>query len=180
MKVGIFGRTEANSRETIKKAEEIGRILASQNHVVITGGTGGYPHIVATAALQDGGKSISYATGLSLSDHSKFHNTDLSKYTKIIFQKRYFNKVLSGTDNYLRSLYMCSNVDLGLIIGGRVGTMYEVTILSGMFKDIYVLDGSGGITGETIKEFAREGHKGKSDIIFFKSPEIIKKRFLNK
>lgn len=75
---------------------------------------------------------------------------------------------------------MCSNVDLAIIIGGRVGTMYEVTILSGMSKDMFVLKGSGGITNQTIKKFMKEGHKEKSKIIFFEKSKELHKLLKNK
>jgi predicted Rossmann-fold nucleotide-binding protein len=106
MKIGIIGRTKADDKDIINKAKEIGTLIASLGHVVVTGGTEGYPHIVALAAIKAGGKAVSYATGLSISDHSQFHSTDLSKYSKIIFQKKYCDKKLAPTDNYLRSLNM--------------------------------------------------------------------------
>ncbi|MDO8241126.1 MAG: hypothetical protein Q7T51_04070 [Candidatus Moranbacteria bacterium] len=175
MKIGIFGTTKASDKEIIKKAKEIGKLIAINNHTVVTGGTSGYPHAVALSAIKNGGKVISYAVGKSMSDHSQFHNVDLSKYANVIFQKKYFNKKLLGIDNYLRSLDMCLNIDMAIVISGKVGTMYEVTITSGMSKDMYVLEGSGGITGHTIKEFIKEGHKTKSKIIFFNNPEDLNK-----
>lgn len=134
----------------------------------------GYPHIVALSAINVDGKVEAYITGLSISDHSQFHNTDLSKYTNIIFQKKYFNKKLLDIDNYLRSLDMCLAVDAAIIIGGRVGTLYELTILSGISKNIFVLKESGGITNQTIKKFIKEGHKSKTKIVFFEDPGKLK------
>lgn len=175
MKIGILGGSKTDSKKIIKTAKEIGKIIALSSHTVVTGGSEGYPHIVALSAIEAGGKAISYATGLSMSDHHKFHNLDLSNYSSIIFQKKYFNKQLHGIDNYLRSLDMCLNVDLAIVIGGRVGTMYEVTIISGMSKDLYVLEGSGGITTQTIKKFIKEGHKEKSKIKYFKNSNQLEK-----
>jgi predicted Rossmann-fold nucleotide-binding protein len=175
MKIGIFGRTKADDKEIIRKAKEIGKVIATSNHIVVTGGTEGYPHIAALSAIKAGGKAVSYAVGLSMSDHSQFHNADLSRYESVVFQRKYFDKKLLGIDNYLRSLDMCLNVDLAIVIGGRVGTMYEVAMLSGMSKDIFVLKGSGGITGQTIKKFIKEGHKEKSKIQFFEDPGILKR-----
>lgn len=178
MKIGIFGGSKINNKKIVKIAQEIGIILASYKHTVVTGGSEGYPHIVALSAIKAGGKAIAYATGMLLSDHSKFHKTDLSKYSKIVFQKKYFNKQLLVIDNYFRSLEMCLNIDFAIIIGGRTGTMYEVTIMSGMSKDILVLKGSGGVTGQTIKKFINEGHKEKSKIEYFNNLRQFKK-YLN-
>lgn len=175
MKIGVFGRTKTDNKKIAAQAKEIGKIIASNNHIVVTGGTAGYPHLVALSAIKAGGQAISYATGLSMADHLYFHNIDLSKYSKVIFQKKYLNQKLSVIDNYLRSLKMCLDVDLAIIIGGRVGTMYEITILSGMSKDIFVLKGSGGIAEQTIKKFTKEGHKEKSKIQFFENSETLNK-----
>jgi hypothetical protein len=167
MKIWIFGRTKANNKDIINKSEEIWKIIALEGHTVVTGWTEGYPHIVALSAIKSWWKAIAYITGCSLSDHLVFHNTDLTSYSDIIFQDRYCNKKLSGIDNYLRSLDMCLNVDLAIIIGWRVGTMYEITILSWMWKDMYILNWSWWITWETIKKFIIEWHKEKSKIVFF-------------
>lgn len=140
---------------------------------MIAGGTNGYPHSVALSAIQAGGKVISYAAGKSMQDHSRLHNIDLSKYTKVIFQKKYFNNKPLVINNYLRSLEMCLNIDIAIVIGGRVGTLYEVAIMNGVSKNIYILKGSGGITEHTIKEFIKEGHKTNSEIIFFRNPKEL-------
>ncbi|RLC38617.1 hypothetical protein DRH27_01860 [Candidatus Falkowbacteria bacterium] len=67
------------------------------------------------------------------------------------------------------------DIDIAVIIGGKTGTMYEVTVLSGLSKDFYVLENSGGITKKTIKNFTKEGHKNNSKIIFIKNPEELNK-----
>jgi len=180
MKIAIFGTTKATDSQIIKKAKKIGKLIATNKHIVFTGGTNGYPNVVAQSAIDTGGKAIAYAVGKSVSDHSQFHKVDLSNYTDVIFQKNYFSKKLLEIDNYQRSLDMCLNVDLAIVISGKVGTMYEVTILSGMSKNIYVLEESGGVTGKTIKEFIKEGHKTKSKIIFFKTADELNRLLKNK
>lgn len=175
MKIGIFGRTEIDNKNILKKSQEIGKLIASFGYTIITGGVEGYPHVVALSSLENGGKVISYAAGLKIEDHKKYHNTDLSKYTKVVFQKKTYKKKISAIDNYLRSLDMCLDVDKAIVIGGRVGTMYELTILSAMNKDVFILSGSGGISGKTAKNFIKEGHKNPSVINFFKDASELKK-----
>lgn len=173
MKIGIFGTSRATDSKIIAKVEKIGEIIASKKHEVVTGGVSGYPYTVALSALSQGGKAIAYGAGLNMSDHKSFYDVDLSKYSQTIFQDRYVGDELSKIDLYFRSLKLCFNVDCGIFIGGRVGTMYELTILSGLAKDIYVLGGSGGITHNTVKSFLEEGHKEDSKVIFFESPEEL-------
>jgi len=173
MKIGIFGSSHSNDIETTKQAGEMGIIIANKNHEVVTGGGPGYCHTVAMSTIHAGGKSTIYAVGLNKEDHSVYHDTDLSNYTTTVFQKTYFKEKLSNIDNYWRSLEMISDIDTAIIIGCRVGTMYEVTILSGMGKDFFVLENSGGITGETIKNFIEEGHKEKSKITFIENAQEL-------
>lgn len=175
MKIGIFGSSHKNNPEIIAEAEKIGKIIAMKSHQVVTGGSAGYPHIVAKSALKVGGQTTVYAVGKNLTDHKKYHDIDISKYTNIIFQEKYFTKKLSGIDNYVRSLKMVTDIDTAIIIGGRVGTMYEISILSGMAKSFFVLENSGGITNETIQKFIEEGHKEKSSVTFLKSSEDLMK-----
>ncbi|MDO8506953.1 MAG: hypothetical protein Q7S53_00080 [bacterium] len=173
MNIGIFGSSQPTNQEIKIKAEEVGKIIASKGYTVITGGVPGYPHIVAMSAMSVGGKAVVYAAGLTSDDHNKFYNLDLSQYTKTIFQDKYHDDKFSSIDLYERSLKMVSQVDKAIIIGGRVGTMYEVTILSGLGKDMFVLENSGGITKNTMANFINEGHKEKSEIVYFNSPEEL-------
>jgi predicted Rossmann-fold nucleotide-binding protein len=175
MKVAIIGSTNPDSQEIIKKSQELGRLIASKGHIVVTGGVSGYPDIVALSAISSKGKAIAYCAGKNLDDHKKLYQTDLSKYSETIFQEKYIGDSLSKIDLYIRSLKLCFDVDIAIVIGGRVGTMYEITILAGISKDIYVLNESGGITNKTIKEFLKEGHKEKSKIEFFSSAEELEK-----
>lgn len=174
MRIGIFGTTKAIDKKIANKAKEIGKVIAESGHIVVTGGTSGYPHLVALSTMNAGGEAVSYAAGKSIEDHLQFHDVDLSNYTEVIFQKDYLDEKLLGVDNYLRSLKMCLAIDKAIVISGKVGTMYEVTIMSGMAKDIYILEGSGGVTEKTIKEFMGEGHKTESKMVYFKNLEDLR------
>ena len=167
MKIGIFGSSVANDQRITKKAIAIGECLASKRYIVMTGGITGYPHEVALAAIAAGGRAIAYGAGRVKADHHRYYHTDLSGYTNIIFQKNYIGRKLTAIDLYMRSLQMVKALDKIIIIGGRVGTMFELTIASGLGKDVFVLKNSGGITNNTIKSFIKEGHKQKSKIVFF-------------
>lgn len=175
MKIAIIGSSSLNDQGIINTSEELGKLIASKGHVVVTGGTPGYPNLVANSALSSGGKAIAYCTGKTIDDHQRFYQTDLSKYSELIYQKEYVGDGLSKIDLYIRSLKLCFDVDMAIVIGGHVGTMYEITILAGIAKDIYVLSKSGGITNTTIKEFMNEGHKKESKIEFFDTIAEIKK-----
>lgn len=173
MKIGIFGSTKITDDHLCDIAKDIGRLIAINKHILVTGGTDGFPKVVANSAIEHNGITVCYAVGKSTLDHLHFHNIDINRYNKTIFQKTYCGEKLSSADNYLRSLQMCQYIDMAIVIGGRVGTMYEVTIMSGLSKNLYILDQSGGVAGNTIKNFILEGHKTNSIIKYFNDPREI-------
>ena len=173
MKVAIIGSSKASDENIIYKSKKIGVILASKSYIVVTGGVPGYPDIVAQSTISSGGKAMAYCAGKSIRDHNQFYKTDLSKYSEIIFQDKYVDVTFSKIDLYFRSIKLCFDVDFAVVIGGRVGTMNEVTILAGNTKDIYVLDSAGGISNNTIKQFIKEGHKEQSKILYFSNPSEL-------
>jgi hypothetical protein len=71
---------------------------------------------------------------------------------------------------------MCNDVDVAIIIWWRVWTMYEFTILSWLWKDIYILENSWWVTWNTIKEFMNEWHKSKWKIIYFNNLDDLKQK----
>ena len=175
MKVAIIGSSHTDNEEVINKAKELGKVIALKDCTIITGGIDGYPDIVAQSALLSDGIVIAYCGGKNLGDHYRYYKVDLSKYSDTVFQENYIGDELSRIDLYFRSLKMCFDADMAIVIGGYVGTMYELTILAGMKKDIYVMESSGGITSNTIKVFLDEGLKEKSKIEFFNEVKEIEK-----
>lgn len=173
IKFGIFGSSTATHASSSTIAGDIGRLLAKRGDIVVTGGVTGYPHLTALGTLQHGGRAVAYAAGRTIKDHQRYYKTDLSTYSKIIFQKNYAQKRLSVLDLYLRSLRLVADIDKAIIIGGRVGTLFEMTMTCAMNKHVFVLRNSGGITGQTIKAFEKEAHKSASAITYFSSAKEL-------
>lgn len=69
MKIGVFGTSHNINAEIKTKAAEIGKIIADNNHIVVTGGCDGNPRTAALSALNNNGKAIAYAVGLDIDDH---------------------------------------------------------------------------------------------------------------
>lgn len=175
MKIWIFWSTSSNNKNIVKESEKIWKFISTINADILTWGVTWYPHIVAKSNIKNWWKSIAYWVWIDINDHLFFHNNDLKDYTNIIFLKKYTNNKLDLIDNYTRSLNMCFDVDIAIIIWWRVWTMYEFTILSWLWKDIYILEDSWWITWQTIKYFKLEWNKNNSKIQYFKNTEDLKK-----
>ena len=174
MKIWIFWSTNTLDIDITNISKEIWKFLWNTDNIIVTWWVNWYAHIIAEEVLNQWWEAIVYGVWQSIDDHNIFHSTDLTNYSDIIFQKNYIEGNLSYFDNYLRSLKMCSYVDIAIVIGWRVWTMYELTMLSWLWKDIFVLNNSGGITWNTIKEFIKEGHKKDSKILFFRNVDDLK------
>ena len=174
MKIWIFWSTNASNLDIINISKEIWKFLWTTNNIIVTWWVNWYAHVVAEEVLSNWWEAIVYGVWQNIDDHNIFHSTDLANYSNIIFQEKYFEGNLSYFDNYLRSLKMCSEVDIAIIIGWRVWTMYEMTMLSWLWKDIFVLANSWWITLNTIKEFIKEWHKRDSKISFFDNVDELK------
>ena len=175
MQIWIFWSTTAVNTNIIEICNEIWKTFSSKDYTIITWGVNWYPHIVAKSCIKNWWKTIAYCVWKNLEDHTNFHNINLTEYTKTIFLKNYTNTNLNIIDNYTRSLNMCFDVDIAIIIWWRVWTMYEFTILSWLWKDIYVLNNSWWISWKTIEYFKKEWHKRNSTIQYFKDNEELKK-----
>ena len=89
MNIAIIGSSHTSDKQVVTRAEALGVLLVSKGHVIVTGGVTGYPDIVAQSGVASGGKAIAYCAGKSFEDHSKFYQSDLSKYSKLVFQDKY-------------------------------------------------------------------------------------------
>lgn len=185
MNIWIFWSTSSTDILIVDKLNEIWWVVAKFNHNILTWWVAWYPDIIVREVIKKGGKAIAYLVWLNKEDHSKFHpNIDLDIYSDFVFQDNYTKKYLNYIDNYTRSINLCLDSDIAIIIWWRVWTMYELTILAWLWKDIYVLEKSWWITWKTISDFKKEWHKRTSRIEFFKTwkelENILIKNYLEK
>ena len=83
LKIGVMGHAESDLSEKGKElAFELGKAIAEQDAILITGGCPGYPFEAAKGAASQGGLVIGISPGLSLWEHvNKYHSpTELWQY----------------------------------------------------------------------------------------------------
>lgn len=138
LKIGVMGgATGSIAREHLDKAHEVGREIAKQRCILLTGACPGLPLAAACGAKQEGGLVIGISPGLSLDEHVyKYHSPTL------------FHDVLIFTGSGLmgREVVNIRSSDMVVFIGGRSGTLGELAIAYDEGKLIGVLTGTGGIS----------------------------------
>lgn len=135
--VGIIGSagnddyrgTVGASDEMMAEAEKIGRLLAENNIVVITGGKSGIMEAGARGAKNAGGQTVGVIKGIK-----RFTSND---FTDI--------EVISGMEaDGFDELLLVNMCDALIVIGGGAGTLEEITIAYRNRKPIVALTTQGG------------------------------------
>jgi len=170
LKIGIMGSASGYlSRQQKEIAYELGRAVAQNDCVTITGACPGLPLESARGATGAGGLVIGISPGLSEWEHVHKYHSPTEYHDVLIF---------TGSGLMGREVVNIRTSDIVIIIGGRSGTLGEFSIAYDEGKLIGVLDGTGGITSE-IKDIIRIIRKRTgAKIIYGKDPRILVKNLI--
>ncbi len=153
---------------TIEKAMEVGRQVAKQGAVLVTGATTGVPYWAAKGAKEAGGIVIGISPAVSKIAHVKTYRLPVEYHDLIIY---------TGFDYSGRNLLLIRSADAVITVFGRVGTLNEFTIAFEDQKPQGVLTGSGGESDE-IEKILKIAHRGMGKVTFDPDPESLVKKVL--
>jgi len=168
MKITVCGSSNNLDKETARKAFEIGKELAKNNVLILTGAGNGYPYEAAKGAFENNGKAIAVSPGKDKGEHISKYNFPAENITEFQF---------TGLGIPGRNLPLVNESDAAIIISGQIGTLNEFTLAFHQKKAVGILEGSGGIT-KLLKEIAEICKKvGEEDkVVYSKEPrELVKK-----
>jgi len=160
----VSGAARGDSVELAKElAGAVGREIVRRGHLVITGATKGLPYYAAKAAKDEGGKditSIGFSPAASRLAHVKKYQLPLDVFDTVLF---------TGFEYTGRNLLLVRSSDAVVMVGGRIGTLNELTIAIEERKPIGVLLGSGGMTNE-VEAVLKAAKRARTGIIFGHDP----------
>jgi len=143
-----------------KLAAAVGREIATRGHTTLTGATRGLSYEAARAAQRAGGISVGFSPAASRLAHVKKYRLATDAYDTILF---------TGFEYTGRNLLLVRSADAVVMVGGRIGTLNELTIAIEERKPIGVLLGSGGMTTE-VEAVLKAARRSRSGIIFGHDP----------
>jgi uncharacterized protein (TIGR00725 family) len=146
-----------------KLAKEIGREIARQECILITGATTGVPSLAIEGFKEIGGLSIGFSPAKSRKEHTKTYRLPTKHFDLIIY---------TGFDYVGRNLMLTKAADGVIIICGRTGTLNEFTIAFESKIPIGVLQETGG-TADFIDDILKKGHRPLTRIIYNKDPKKL-------
>jgi uncharacterized protein (TIGR00725 family) len=163
----ISGAARGDSVETGKKlAAAAATEIVRRGHLVITGATRGLPYHAAKAAKQAGGEhvtSIGFSPAASRLAHVKKYQLPIDAFDTILY---------TGFEYTGRNLLLVRSSDAVIMVGGRIGTLNELTIAIEERKPIGVLLGSGGMT-EEVERVLKAAKRARTGIIFGHDPSEL-------
>lgn len=141
-------------------AEQAAREIAKRGHITLTGATTGLPHHAAKAAKAAGGVSIGFSPASSRVSHIKKYKLPLDGFDTVLY---------TGFEYTGRDLLLVRSSDAVIMVGGRIGTLHELTIALEEKKPVGVLMGSGGMTN-AVAFVLKTAKRSRSNIIFDTDP----------
>ena len=171
LKIAVSGAAQIShcTKGVDKLSKEVGREIARQNCVLVTGATTGVPYFAAKGCKEVGGFSVGFSPAASEAAHVKTYKLPTDAFDIIVY---------TGFDYSGRNLLMTNAADGVLIICGRMGTLNEFTTAFEDQKPIGVLEGSGG-TADKIKIIATGPYRGVRKIIYEQNPKKLVKRLIS-
>ncbi|MFC1700972.1 hypothetical protein ACFLZ0_02445 [Patescibacteria group bacterium] len=164
-KICVSGAAETKccSENALELAKEVGKQIAKNDAILVTGATSGIPFWSAVGAKKQGGIVIGFSPAASEKSHLKTYHLPTDYHDLVVY---------TGFEYSGRNLLLTRAADAIIVICGRLGTLNEFTIAFEDKKPIGVLTQSGG-TADMIKDIVDKSHRGPGNIVYESEPEKL-------
>lgn len=164
-KIAISGAadTEFMPPDLMEKVTEIGRLIAQNNMVTVTGATTGAPFWAAKGAKLAGGIVVGISPATTKREHVEKYHLPLEYHDLIIYVGGGYSE---------RNLIFTRAADAVITVGGRTGTLNEFTDAFEDEKPQGVLLHGGGTTDD-IEKILADAHRGMGKVVFDSDPKAL-------
>ncbi len=170
LKIGVMGSaTGTILKSQLKIAYALGRAIAENDCMTITGACPGLPLEAAKGAHEAGGIVVGISPAMSRLEHVNRYHSPVEYHDVLIY---------TGSGLMGREVVNIRSSDIVIIIGGRSGTLGEFAIAYDEGKLIGVLAGSGGIASEIshIVKIVKKSTGAK--VIYGEEPGLLIKKLV--
>lgn len=161
----------AASGETVtashQLAYDLGKAIAAAGKTLLTGATVGLPHYAAQGFVSvDGSKGISvgFSPASSFREHVATYKLPTREFDYINF---------TGMDYVGRDVYLVRSSDAVITVGGRMGSLHELSTALESRKVCGVLLGSGGLADYVPTLLENIEAPGAKDVIYDTDPQRL-------
>jgi hypothetical protein len=151
IKICVSGAAETGhcGVDALEKAKELGREIARQGAVLVTGATTGFPLWAAMGAKEVGGISIGFSPASTEKEHIEVYKLPVDYMDLIIY---------TGFGYPGRDLLLTRSADAVICGCGRIGTIHEFTIAFEDEKVIGIYEGPWEM-GKELEEIMQKGNR---------------------
>lgn len=169
-KIAVSGAARVNHccKDIKKISKQLGKEVAKQNCVLVTGATTGVPYFSALGCREQGGFNVGFSPAVSELAHLRTYKLPTEPFDVMIY---------TGADYVGRNVLMTKAVDGIIIVCGRMGTLHEFATAFEIQKPIGVLEGTGG-TADKIRKIATGPYRGVKKIIYEKDPKKLVQKLI--
>ena len=163
IKICVSGAAETShcGLGALELAKELGREIARQGAVLVTGATTGFPMWAAMGAKEVGGISIGFSPASTEREHVEVYKLPLDYMDLIVY---------TGFGYPGRDLLLTRSSDAVVFGCGRIGTIHEFTIAFEDDKPIGIFEGPWEMSAE-LKEIVEKGHRPNVKIVSNPDPK---------
>src|SRR3990167_10139404 len=165
IKICVSGAAETGhcGVNALEKAKELGREIARQGIILVTGATTGFPFWVAMGAKEIGGVSIGFSPAASEKEHVETYKLPIDYMDLIIY---------TGFGYPGRDLLLTRSCDAVICGCGRIGTIYEFVVAFEDYKPIGILKGSWE-TDKELEDIIAKSHRHNDKIVSGDNPKKL-------
>lgn len=163
----------AASGDTVERSHELasrlGAAIAKSGHILTTGATVGLPLYAAKAAKEEGGVSIGFSPASSLREHVKKYRLPIGFYDFVNF---------TGMNYVGRDVFLVQSSDAVITVGGRFGSLHELTTALESRMPCGILLGSGGAADLVPDLMQKLQAPNEKLVVFDDNPERLVKKII--
>ena len=164
----VSGAASGESVKTSHKlAFELGKAISKRGKTLTTGATVGLPHYAAQGAVsvkEPRGISIGFSPAASFREHVATYKLPTKEFDYINF---------TGMAYVGRDVHLVRSSDAIITVGGRMGSLHELSTALESRKVCGVLLGSGGLADYTPTLLENVEAPGAKDIIYDTDPDRL-------
>ncbi len=162
--------------DSVKLAHGLARVVGVQivqhGHILMTGATSGLPYAAAKAAKaieKDHVTSIGVSPAASRSAHINKYKLPTDAYDLILY---------TGFDYTGRDFLLVRMSEAVIMVGGRIGTLNELSVALEDRRPVGVLLGSGGMTNE-VEAVLKAAKRVRTGVVFDTDPARLVKKVVS-
>ena len=157
VKICVSGAAETGhcGLGALEIAKELGREIARQGGVLVTGATTGFPLWSAMGAKEAGGLSVGFSPASSEKEHVEVYKLPLDYLDLVVY---------TGFGYPGRDLLLTRSADAVICGCGRIGTIHEFTVAFEDDKVIGILEGPWEM-GKELEDILAKSHRPNAKIV---------------